>query len=101
VWGATIAEMINSIALVLIYNSITKFTGTWFGQLGRVMSTALIIGTIEISREKWILNLLVEPNEIVIYESIISYGTAVECMLYMMLVSQFFRNDPIISPTKS
>lgn len=93
--------MINAIALVLIYNSLTKFTGAWFGQLGRIMSTALIIGTMEISREKWVLKLLVEPNEILVYENIICYGTAVECLFYMMLVSLFFRNAPIVCPTKS
>ena len=41
--GPTVGELLNSLAQVLIFNSITKFTSAWFDHRERILATGLIL----------------------------------------------------------
>ena len=94
IFCATIGESLNSCAFVLLSNCITKFTGQWFGMRGRIVATALIVCIFEIGRDVmvWLFALYDEPNDAVIFKSVLWYGTAAESLFYLILVAWCFRN---------
>ena len=93
--------MLNSCALVFIYNSLTKFTSQWFGVRGRIFATALILGTFELGRAvtNWLFAVIDEPNDAERFKTILWYGTAAETLFYLILVALFFKNQPDECPS--
>ncbi|CDW82899.1 UNKNOWN [Stylonychia lemnae] len=92
----TFSEILNSVALVLLLNSITKFSSQWFGQKGRIQATATMLGGRQIGLYLvyWYLKLAGYDYNNYLMASSFQFACAVINFALLLLIILFFHNEP-------
>jgi hypothetical protein len=100
----TVGELLNSCALVYIFNGITKFSSQWFGEKGRVLATALQLAAFYLGYYflNWILiPFPIEGDSSIKFVEGYWYGVAIFSFCMIFVVAIFFPDKPVDCPTKS
>ena len=61
--GSTVGELFNSFSLVLMFNSITKFTSQWFGPKERIFATAILLSAFHFGYYEFNMEFYFVPND--------------------------------------
>ncbi|CDW89720.1 feline leukemia virus subgroup c receptor-related protein 2 [Stylonychia lemnae] len=110
--GPTVGELLNSLAQVLIFNSITKVTSSWFDHRERIIATGLILIAFHFGNltTQYYLNHVPTDESKPIdwqYENFRYYleaywlGLAIVNFGLFLLFAFFFRHQPDKMPSKS